>query len=100
MPLAMIFSLPRVAFFWSLVLFVAQALIIFFFAVPLAVGIAVCVVVPMLALCIVWLLFPVQRSNLYRRFLGYFSFSWLRVPLERQYERIPDAERCEEKALD
>lgn len=96
MPLAIVLSLPRAAFTWSLILLAAQALIILFFSVSLPVGIAVCTVPLVLALYIWWILCPVQRLKL----LGYFELPSFKLPsiLTRisvpfwRYERIPDAE--------
>ena len=100
MPLAIVFSLPHAAFIWSLILLAAQVIAILFFAVPLGVGIAVCAVVPLLALCIVWIVFPLQRLDLYEKISDFFSFSWPRIPSWRRYERVPDAECCDDKVLD
>ncbi|KZV72861.1 hypothetical protein PENSPDRAFT_628261 [Peniophora sp. CONT] len=89
MPLAIVLSLPRAAFIWSLILFAAQAMIILFFSVPLSAGITVCVVLLMLALCVCWILYAPQRQGYYAS-----TLARLRHTFGRRYQRIPDEEPC------
>lgn len=89
MPLAIVLSLPQAAFIWSLILLAAQAMIILYFAVPLPVGIAVCVALLMLASCIWWIMFPAHRLTLS---VPSFALEPFHIPFWPSYERIPDAE--------
>ncbi|VDC07555.1 unnamed protein product [Peniophora sp. CBMAI 1063] len=92
MPLAMIFSLPRAAFIWSLILLVAQAMIILFFSVPLPVGVSACIAVPLLALYIAWSVYPMQRLALWWQLRRLSEHLRLCISSWCHRERIPDEE--------
>ncbi|VDC07561.1 unnamed protein product [Peniophora sp. CBMAI 1063] len=89
-PLAIVFSLPRAAFIWSLILLAAQAMIILFTSVPLPAGITICVVTGLLALYLAWIMYPVQRLALYHKITEF------RLPRlcfwRRTTPKIPDVE--------
>lgn len=98
MPLAIVLSLPRAAFVWSLLLLAAQAMVILLFSVSLPVGIAVCTVIPVLGLCIWWVLCPAQRRKMLENITNFKLSSmpsWISSPIQLRYERIPDAESGE-----
>lgn len=90
MPLAIVFSFPRAALIWALLLLAVQAFYILFRAVPLAAGITICILVVFCALCTGWVLYPscdviryIPRFELPRRFLSWW----------RRGKKIQDVER-------
>ncbi|VDC07562.1 unnamed protein product [Peniophora sp. CBMAI 1063] len=93
MILAIVFSFPRAALIWGLVLLASQAIFVVFRRVALSAGIIICMLLFSIALCTGWCLYPSYRltcftPNFTLPGLPYgFLSQW-----SRRVERIRDAE--------
>lgn len=87
MPLAIVFTLPRAAFIWALVLFTIQASCILFCAVPFDLGIFFGIVLLAIALGI-WRILNPSHNIVYTPTIAQIPI----LSLFRRGEKVKDAE--------